>query len=70
MSDNGIGFDPEDAEKIFQPLVRLHGKAGFPGNGLGLALVKKIADNHKGIVYAEGQPGEGARFILIIPENP
>jgi len=70
LCDNGIGFDPEDAEKIFQPLVRLHGKSGFPGNGLGLALVKKIAENHKGIVYAEGQPGEGARFILIIPENP
>jgi light-regulated signal transduction histidine kinase (bacteriophytochrome) len=70
LTDNGMGFDADDAERIFQPLVRLHGKSSFPGNGLGLALVKKIAENHKGLVYAEGSPGNGARFILIIPENP
>jgi signal transduction histidine kinase len=69
VQDNGIGFEQQDAEKIFDPLIRLHGKSGFPGNGLGLALVKKIAINHHGIIYAEGRDGQGARFTFILPEN-
>ncbi len=69
MDDNGIGFNPEDSGNIFQPLVRLHGKAAFAGNGLGLALVKRIADNHQGRVYAEKNNEGGARIILVLPEN-
>lgn len=69
LQDNGIGFEDEDNEKVFQPMVRLHGKSEYPGNGLGLAIVKRIIDNHNGIVYAVGNGEKGARIILIIPEN-
>lgn len=69
VEDNGMGMKPGDIEKIFFPLIRLHGKAEFPGNGLGLALVKKIMENHKGIVYAESTQDKGVSIILIIPEN-
>ena len=67
--DKGIGFKNEDAEKIFRPFVRLHGKSKFPGSGIGLAICKKIMDNHGGIIYAESNEHEGSRFILILPEN-
>jgi light-regulated signal transduction histidine kinase (bacteriophytochrome) len=69
IADNGIGFDSEYAAKIFQPFVRLNGKAAFEGNGLGLALCKKIVDNHRGILFADGAENEGARFIVILPET-
>jgi signal transduction histidine kinase len=70
ITDNGIGFKEEYAEKIFRPLVRLHGKSQFPGNGIGLAICKRIMDIHDGIIYAESRENEGARFILILPESP
>lgn len=69
ISDNGIGFKNEHAEKIFQPFVRLHGKSQYAGNGIGLAICKKITDIHQGIIYAEGRENEGARFVLILPES-
>jgi light-regulated signal transduction histidine kinase (bacteriophytochrome) len=69
ISDNGIGFKNEYAEKIFRPFIRLHGKSQFPGNGIGLAICKKIMDIHHGIIYAEGRENEGAKFILILPES-
>ena len=69
VADNGIGFEPGDIKRIFQPLVRLHGKSAFRGSGLGLAVVKRIADNHGGKVYAESTPGMGASIILIVPQN-
>jgi signal transduction histidine kinase len=67
ISDNGIGFPAEYANEIFKPFVRLHGKSDYPGNGIGLALCKKIMENHEGIIYAESPENEGARFILILP---
>jgi light-regulated signal transduction histidine kinase (bacteriophytochrome) len=69
ISDNGIGFKQEYAQKIFQPFVRLNGKSAFAGNGLGLAICKKIIDNHKGILFAESMENTGTRFILILPET-
>lgn len=69
IADNGIGFRQEYAEKIFQPFVRLHGKSEYPGHGIGLAICKKIVSNHHGIIYAEGNTDEGARFILILPQT-
>jgi len=69
IADKGIGFKKEDAEKIFRPFVRLHGKSKFPGSGIGLAICKKIMENHSGIIYAEGSESEGSRFILILPET-
>jgi light-regulated signal transduction histidine kinase (bacteriophytochrome) len=69
IDDNGIGFKNEYAEKIFRPFIRLHGKSQFPGNGIGLAICKKIMDIHHGIIYAESRENEGAKFILLLPES-
>ena len=67
IADNGIGFEPEYAEKIFQIFQRLHGKSEYPGSGIGLAICKRIADNHKGAIYAESKEGEGAIFVILLP---
>jgi light-regulated signal transduction histidine kinase (bacteriophytochrome) len=69
ISDNGIGFEDQYSEKIFQPFQRLHGKSEYEGNGLGLAICKKIMEKHNGIIYAKGAKDSGARFILILPET-
>ena len=69
IEDNGIGFKQQYAEKIFHPLVRLNGKSGYPGVGLGLAMCEKIVRNHQGIIYGEGTENEGARFTIILPEK-
>lgn len=67
--DNGIGFKNEYAEKIFQPFVRLHGKSKYGGTGIGLAICKKIVQNHSGVIYAEGHEDKGSRFVLLLPET-
>jgi PAS domain S-box-containing protein len=69
VSDNGIGFEEEYAERIFQIFQRLHGKAEYPGSGIGLAICKRIVDNHNGIIYAQSKPGKGATFTVILPEK-
>ena len=69
ISDNGIGFEQEYADKIFQIFQRLHGKAEFPGSGIGLAICKKIVDYHNGIIYARGELGKGATITMILPEK-
>jgi signal transduction histidine kinase len=68
VSDNGIGFNPDDAERIFEPFVRLNGKSAFIGNGLGLAVARRIAENHGGVLYARGEENAGAKFFIILPE--
>lgn len=68
VADNGIGFDQKYSEKIFELFKRLHDKS-YPGTGIGLAIVKKIAENHHGLVTATGTPGEGAIFDVYIPAN-
>jgi len=65
--DNGIGFENEYANKIFQIFQRLHGKSDYPGSGIGLAICKKIADQHHGIIFAENILHKGACFTLILP---
>jgi PAS domain S-box-containing protein len=67
FADNGIGFDPEYSEAIFQVFKRLHGKDEYPGTGIGLAIVKKIVENHAGIITATGKQGEGAVFDMYFP---
>lgn len=65
--DNGIGFEHQDSDRIFEAFQRLHSKRTFSGTGIGLAIVKKIIENHNGIVSAEGNPGVGATFHLYLP---
>jgi PAS domain S-box-containing protein len=67
VSDNGIGFDPAESERIFQMFQRLHGNAEYRGTGIGLSIVKKVAENHNGKIEAEGRPGEGATFKVYLP---
>ncbi len=67
VSDNGIGFDEQYKEKIFEVFQRLHKKSDYEGTGIGLSIVKKIVENHKGTITATGKKGEGARFDIYIP---
>jgi light-regulated signal transduction histidine kinase (bacteriophytochrome) len=69
VTDKGIGFDQDYAQKIFQIFQRLHGKAEYPGSGIGLAICKKIVDNHLGQLFARGDLGKGASFHIILPES-
>lgn len=69
IQDNGVGFEQEYAEKIFQIFQRLQGKSEYPGTGIGLSICKKIVTNHKGHIYAKSELGEGATFFIILPEN-
>ena len=69
ISDNGIGFDQEYNEKIFEVFSRLHGKEKFQGTGIGLAIVKKIVENHSGFIFAKGELNEGATFDIYIPSS-
>jgi PAS domain S-box-containing protein len=67
ISDNGIGFEQEYAERIFFIFQRLHGRMEYEGSGIGLAICKKIAENHNGQIFAQSSPGEGATFGLLLP---
>lgn len=69
VKDHGIGFDQEFSMKIFQIFQRLHGKAEYPGSGIGLAICKKIVENHSGRIFATSEAGKGAEFITILPES-
>jgi PAS domain S-box-containing protein len=67
VNDNGIGFEPQYAETIFEPFLRLQPGTQFPGNGIGLAAVKSICDRHGWKIRAESWPGRGATFRVSIP---
>jgi PAS domain S-box-containing protein len=67
IQDNGIGFDPKDAERIFKPLERLHSRREYEGTGMGLTTCQKIVARHGGEIVARGEPGQGATFIIRLP---
>jgi signal transduction histidine kinase len=67
VSDNGVGFMPEQADKIFNIFHRLHSKTQFEGTGIGLSICKKIVDNHNGVINADGSSERGARFNIYLP---
>lgn len=67
VTDNGIGFEPEYSERIFEVFQRLHGREVYKGTGIGLAIVKKIVENHFGVISATSELGEGARFDIYFP---
>ena len=67
VTDNGIGFEEQYAERIFGVFQRLHGRGRYGGTGIGLALCKKICERHGGTIAATGRPGEGSTFITTLP---
>jgi light-regulated signal transduction histidine kinase (bacteriophytochrome) len=69
VEDNGIGFKQEYAERIFELFQRLHGRTEYDGTGVGLAICKKIVQNHHGFISAYGQPGIGATFTIFLPAS-
>jgi PAS domain S-box-containing protein len=69
VADNGIGFEQEYAASIFETFTRLNSADEYEGTGLGLALCRRIVDRHHGFISATGQPGKGAVFTILLPEN-
>ncbi|MBP1839439.1 PAS domain-containing sensor histidine kinase [Formosa algae] len=67
VSDNGIGFDPQYSEQIFEVFERLHTRTAYEGTGIGLAIVKKIVENHDGYIFAKGEVNKGVTFNIYIP---
>jgi light-regulated signal transduction histidine kinase (bacteriophytochrome) len=67
VSDNGIGFDEEYAERIFGIFQRLHGRNDYKGSGIGLAICRKISDRHGGRITAESQINHGSKFFVTLP---
>ncbi len=68
FSDNGIGFEPQFNDRVFLVFQRLHTREAYEGTGIGLAICKRIAENHNGFITAAGVPGEGASFNIYIPQ--
>lgn len=69
FTDNGIGFDPQFAEDVFLIFHRLNDNQKYSGTGIGLALCKKIVENHHGKMYATGKENDGASFYIILPSK-
>lgn len=69
VTDNGVGFDPQQADRLFNAFVRMHAAAEFEGVGIGLASVKRVVQRHGGRVWAHARPGEGATFCFALPHR-
>lgn len=69
IQDNGIGFEPQYSEKIFKLFHRLHSRNEYSGTGIGLSIVKKIIERHKGMIFAESVPGQSSTFHIYLPKE-
>jgi PAS domain S-box-containing protein len=69
FKDNGIGFDKQFSEKIFTIFQRLHSRSEYEGTGIGLAICRRITENHGGTIIARGEPNKGSVFTIIIPHT-
>ncbi|MBI1731106.1 PAS domain S-box protein [Candidatus Acetothermia bacterium] len=69
ITDNGIGFEHADSERMFEVFQRLHSRSEYEGTGIGLAICKKIVERHGGTITAQGKPGEGATFTIRLPQK-
>lgn len=67
--DNGIGFEPRHAERIFMPFERLHSRAEYTGTGMGLAIARRIVERHGGRITATSEPGKGTVVEVVLPES-
>ena len=68
VRDNGAGFNQIHAQRMFEAFIRLHSSDDFEGNGIGLAIVKKVLERHGGGISAKGEVGVGAEFIFWLPK--
>ena len=69
VADNGIGFDEKYLDRIFDIFQRLHGRTKYSGTGIGLAICRKIVENHYGAIAARATPGQGATFSIVLPKT-
>jgi light-regulated signal transduction histidine kinase (bacteriophytochrome) len=69
VTDNGIGIDPQQADRIFQVFQRLHTAEEYPGIGMGLPLCRRIVERHGGRIWVTSTPGEGATFKFTLPTS-
>lgn len=67
IRDNGIGFKQNDADRIFNVFTRLHGTSEYKGTGIGLSISRKVVENHKGYIWADSEPEQGAAFKILLP---
>jgi signal transduction histidine kinase len=67
VADDGIGMEPRDAERIFEPFRRLHGEEAYPGTGIGLAICERIVRQHRGRIWVVSRPGAGSVFSFTLP---